>query len=58
MLHFYTLWKRQKTKGFLTFSGSKKWNIELKWVNYLTKSLKIIELLCECDTSPEKKNLD
>ena len=22
MLHFYTTWKRQKTKGFLTFSGA------------------------------------
>ena len=34
MFHFYTLWKRPKTKGFLTFS----WGIEmeryrLKWAN-------------------------
>ena len=24
VLHFYTPWKRQKTKGFLTFSGGKE----------------------------------
>ena len=32
MYYFYTPWKRQKTFGFLTFSGVWKWNIGLKWV--------------------------
>ena len=29
MLHFYAPWKHQKTSGFLTFSGGKKWNISV-----------------------------
>ena len=35
MFHFYTLWKRQKTKGYLTFSGSSGFiaNIYLLKVN-------------------------
>ena len=34
MLHFYTPWKRQKTRGLLTFSESiGLWNIGLKWVD-------------------------
>ena len=45
MSHFYTPWKRQKTSGFLTFSGGiemevswrfqevYKWNIGVKCVN-------------------------
>ena len=33
MSHFYTPWKRQKTKGFLTFSGGIKiCDTGLKWV--------------------------
>ena len=32
MIPFYTPWKRQKIKGFLTFSGVKKGNIGMKWV--------------------------
>ena len=31
--HFYTPWKRQKIKGFLTFSGGKKCDTGLKWGN-------------------------
>ena len=33
MFHIFTPCKRQKTKGFLTFSGGIEWNIGLKWVN-------------------------
>ena len=36
ILNFYTPWKFQKTFGFLTFSGGKKWNFGLKWVNQLS----------------------
>ena len=48
MLHFYTPWKCQKTKGFLTFSGG----VEMEhWPNmglvktYSYKKLNTIELL-------------
>ena len=33
--HFYTPRERQKTKGFLTFSGGKKCETGLKWVKLL-----------------------
>ena len=33
MSHFYNPWKCQKTYGFLTFTGGKKCDIELKWIN-------------------------
>ena len=34
--HFYTPWKRQKTKEFLTFSGGiEMWN--KKWVELMSK---------------------
>ena len=29
--NFFTPWKRQKTFGFLTFSGGIEWNTRLKW---------------------------
>ena len=32
MFHFYTDWKLQETKSFLTFPGGIEWSIELKWV--------------------------
>ena len=32
MLHFSTPWKRQKTRGFLMFSGSIEMKSDLKWV--------------------------
>ena len=34
MLQFYTPWKRQKTFGFLTFSGVQEWDIGVKTLNY------------------------
>ena len=38
MFHFYTPWKRQKTKGLLTFSGG----IEMElWVLRLLKNIEI-----------------
>ena len=33
MFHFYTSWKRQKSKGFLTFSGGIEMDHWLKWLN-------------------------
>ena len=34
MFHFYTPWKRQKTRGFVTFSGGiELYNIGLEIVN-------------------------
>ena len=32
MFQLNTPWKRQKTRGILTFSGVQKWKIGLKWV--------------------------
>ena len=34
MLHFYTPWKSQKSKGF---QGVKKYNIGQKWVKHILK---------------------
>ena len=42
MLHFYTPWKRQKTKDFLTFLGGIEKNTEEYW-----KALKYMGTLLE-----------
>ena len=34
MFYFYTPWERQKTLGFLTFSGGIEMEHSLKWVNH------------------------
>ena len=39
VLHFYNPWKRQKTFGFLTFSGGIECDTGLKWVNTSHASL-------------------
>ena len=36
MFLFYTSWKRQKTKGFLVFSGGINWNISKIWINLVS----------------------
>ena len=42
MSHFYTPSERQKTYGFLTFSGGIESDIGLKWVNILQEIIKIL----------------
>ena len=46
MSHFRAPWKRQKTYGFVTFSGGANWNIALNWIND-TKSLLQLKWLHE-----------
>ena len=49
MFRFYTPWKRQKTFGFLTFSGVQKRNIGLKYVELLISFT--LSHLKHCDLS-------
>ena len=35
MFHFYTPWKRQKTKIFMASSGGKEMATELKWIKHI-----------------------
>ena len=38
MFHFYTPWKRQKTKSFLTFSGAIEMEYRAKMVQIFTSA--------------------
>ena len=51
MSHFYTPWKRQKTKGFLTFSGG----IEMRhWREKGQQKTKNLDLTITTHSSDQK----
>ena len=45
MIHLYTYWRHQKTKGFLMFWGDTEMEVWVKWVNEMTVETQFLYLL-------------
>ena len=43
MFHFYTLWKRKNSKGFLSFSGCVEVKYWAKMKKYISKIIEILK---------------